>query len=49
MLRYLSLGDATEPPLKTFKFKKEIKHNTQQDNWDTENNRFFGCLKYFNY
>ena len=32
---------------KTFEFKKEVKHNPQQDNWDGKNNRFFGCLKYF--
>jgi hypothetical protein len=42
-------GFSTYPSLKTFEFKKEVKHNPQQDNWDGKNNRFFGCLKYFEY
>ena len=46
---FVSLGDATYPSLKTFEFKKEVKHNAHQDNWDRNNKRFFGCLKYFKY
>ena len=47
--RQLFLSDITNPSLKTFKFKKEVKHNAHQDNWNGKNNRFFGCLKYFKY
>ena len=45
----LLLSDPTNPLLKAFKFKKEVKHNSQQNNWDGKNNRFFGCSKYFKY